>query len=166
MSLSFDCPSFVNKIPRYFNSSALGNNSSLTLSGHSTIFRLRTMILSLEVLFLAPFVLYSWNKLFHACGSVWSLVGRVRSKSEEAEKWFQTWSNVWLCVWGKKKKKYYFTICIFSTGACLKLQVQCSDLIGQICLFACYKIEKSSLVWKNKCHRFLSEITPWLWAAP
>lgn len=46
----------------------------------------------------------------------------------------------------KKKKKYYFTICIFSTGACLKLQVQCSDLIGQICLFACYKIEKSSLV--------------------
>lgn len=42
----------------------------------------------------------------------------------QAEKWFQTWSNVWLCVWGKKKKVlfYYLYIqywCMFETTSAM-----------------------------------------------
>uniref|UniRef100_A0A8C4X7D6 HTH CENPB-type domain-containing protein n=1 Tax=Erpetoichthys calabaricus TaxID=27687 RepID=A0A8C4X7D6_ERPCA len=47
-------PSLVNKTPRYLNSSTWGRISLPTLRGHSTLFRLRTIVSDLEVLILIP----------------------------------------------------------------------------------------------------------------
>lgn len=91
-------------------------------------------------------------------GTVWALVGRVGSKSEETEKSFQKaeWPGG-VSSYVSGVIFYFYHISMYIQYGCLfwaisTLVAKCSTVIGHICLFGS---EKANSFINNKCCKFV-----------